>query len=111
MYRTQGERLGPRWGITWKKRWYVRIKRIFVDIREPYMAQREWNDYERRLAEYHRAADAWNREDTWYDRAKRESEVHMRLWPDSRPTKPQLHFFARKGRPPMPLPPPIRIME
>lgn len=78
-----------RWGVTKWKKMYVKVARIFFNLREKYSYQREYNQYLRDLAD-------------WQFRFGR------------RPNKLRYMDYAYlkiERVPPMPLPPPIRINE
>lgn len=47
IYRTNAQPVGKRWGATFWKKWYVRIARIFFSVREPYVEQRQFNQWVR----------------------------------------------------------------
>lgn len=82
-----------RWGTTGWKKWYVRIVRLFMDIKAQYRYQREYNQYMRDLSRW------------WKDHGRR-IEL-MVIWNE------QTKKYTRnpKTTPPMPLPPPIHIAE
>ncbi len=58
-YRTNAKltTVGPRWGVTWRRRWYVRVARVFVNLRAPYIYQREMEAYYRDLRQWKRERD------------------------------------------------------
>ena len=78
---------GPRWGVTFKRKLYVRVARFFFDIRAPYRYQRQYNQYRRDLADW---------------KKKYENKP-------SSTGKKISHLF--KMKPPIPPPPPINISE
>lgn len=51
-YRSSSLPVSSRWGITRWQKFYVRVARIFVDLRAKYSYQREYRNYERHLAEW-----------------------------------------------------------
>jgi hypothetical protein len=44
--------LGPRWGVSFRKKLYVKIARIFIDLKEKYHYARSYRNYLKRLAEW-----------------------------------------------------------
>lgn len=83
-YRTNAElaTTGPRWGVTRWQRWYVKIARVFWQLRQPYAYQREYNQYLRDLNEWQEKWGSYNKYNVrWHN------------------------------TPPMPVPPPIYVLE
>lgn len=92
MYRERAIILAPRWGIsTWKKI-YVRVARIFTNLRDRYSYQREYNQYLRNL-------DSWKRD-----------QEHITFQLNGFNGNQQTRI-RRRMQTPMPLPPPVKIME
>ena len=87
--------LGPRWGVTFKRKLYVRVARLFTDLRSKYRYQREYNQYLRDLADWKKKyGDGWYTEDR----------------PLTMERDKYFRYLHRVGIP-MPLPPPIYINE
>jgi len=101
VYRTQASLcnsiISPRWNVTRWRKWYVRIARLVFDLREPYKYQREYNQYRRDL-------QRWN-------------DAHINLLNKMKIVGAgliQSKLEVRKRFPPlspMPVPPPVRILE
>lgn len=92
VYRTPAPPHLERWNVTPRRKWYVKIVRLFVNLRAKYAERREYNQYLRDLED-------WKRE---YAQSRQITGKSMLVGAmNGRPLP----------RPPMPLPPPARIME
>ena len=61
-YRTPAAReivLGPRWGVTFWRKLYVRLTRPVVCLRDKFKEQREWNRYRLDLQRFEIRRDEW----------------------------------------------------
>lgn len=86
--------IGPRWGVSLWKKWYVRIARVVFDLREKYAEQREYN-------QYLRDSIRWDLE---YGELKKNREA-LKL------SNGYIYYRGYPAIPPRPCPPPVRIME
>lgn len=89
---TPSIQLGPRWGVSLRKKWYVRIARLFINLREKYSYNREYRQYERDLADW-------------------KAKYGTQFYEVDHPLTNGPNWRQIYANPPMPAPPPIRISE
>lgn len=94
MYRTQAIIPSPRWGATRWRKLFVRVARVFFDLRQKYSRQRAVNKYHRELRNWYSKAD-------YYHQVIEGMPITSTGGTD----------WRRLPIPPMPLPPPIEISE
>lgn len=93
--------LGSRWNVPSWKKWYVRIVRIFLNLRSRYEEAREYKQYERSLKRWHVEYEEYKKQ---FFKTEDEKVAYFKRASISEIRK--FHTF-----PPPPCAPPVRIME